>query len=392
MKKSVFLYLTIFILLISALLLSCADSNAQQAGESQIKRAQIYIQNNDFEMAVKILEGLTANGGGDIDVFYLLGLSYRGMKNYPKAEEAFRNVITKDSRCEPGYIQLTTVLIEQNKLGEAEKVVGQFLRLSPKSAQAHYAAGVIFYAQKETLKAIREFKEATLCDTKYAPAYGNMGVTYYSRGQYKEALENFEKAAMFDPLTPRYLFFAGWTCRTMGIKDKSISYFRRSSNIQAPSVYSVTWKIIQAWDSNDMVKVDACLKELDAIEKDFEKGLYFRGLIAINAKKYDEAESFYKKMLEQDPLDRDALEQINKIKKLREENSGDSTTPSATTTPAPTPSGSPTSVPPPSASSSPAPDGKEKKEDASKDGEKQKDPGKTDYDLGIPIPKPDSEK
>jgi tetratricopeptide (TPR) repeat protein len=359
-------------------LIVVSPSAYSQMGDSQIKRAQIFIENSDFESAVKILENIASKGNADIDVFYLLGLSYRGLKDYPKAEQAFRMVLNKDSKCEPGYIQLTAVQIEMNHLADAEKTVGQFLRLSPKSAQAHYAAGVIFYAQKDTLKAIREFKEATLCDTKYSPAYGNLAVAYYNRGQYKEALENFEKAANFDPLSPRYLFFAGWTSRTLGNKERAASYFRRSSNIKAPSAYSVTWKIIQAYDSKDIAKVNECLKELSFIDSEFDKGYYFKGLLFIDEKKFSEAEECFKKMLEQDPLDRDALDMINKLKKMKEEQ------PEPTESPSPTPSASPApSVSPTPEKSDNNEDGKEKKE------EKSDKPG---YDLGIPIPKPDSEK
>jgi len=175
---------------------------------------------------------------------------------------------------------------------------------------------VIFYMKKDILKASREFSEAILNDKKFSPAYSNLGIIYYNKDQFKEALDNFKKAATYDTMEPRYLFNCGWTLRAMGQKEKSYSFFRRASDLKAPSAYSVTWKIIKAYDNKDYAKVKEHLKELSHVDKEFDKGHYFQGLLLTHEKKYKEASELYKKMLEENPFDRDVKEQVKKLRPL----------------------------------------------------------------------------
>lgn len=314
MKKNA-IYL---ILLLSFLV--CLWSNADaQVSDGRIKKAQIYLQSEEFEKAKEILDAMVKGGDANMDVHFMLGLSQLGLKQYADAEASFVRVLQIDNTCEPAYVQLAATQIEMKKFDEAERSLTNLLRVNPKSAVGHYAMGVVQFNKNEILKAIKEFNDAILCNKEFAPAYENLGVIYYNKEQYKEALDNFVKAADYDKMEPRNLFNAGWTLRAMGEKEKSYSYFSRSSNLKAPSAYSVTWKIIQAYDKKDYKKAEEHVNELFLIDKTFDKGFYFKALLLMNDKKYKEAGEAVAAMLKENPLDRDAKDLEKKLKPLLEQ-------------------------------------------------------------------------
>ncbi len=301
-------------------LLACLfmDAGAQIA-DSRIKKAQIYLQSEEFEKAKEILNGMVKGGDANMDVYYMLGLCQLGLKEYADAEASFVRVLQIDNTCEPAYVQLAATQIEMKKFDEAERSLNNLLRVNNKSAVGHYAMGVLQVNKNEIIKAIKEFNDAVLCNKEFAPAYENLGVIYYNKDQFKEALENFQKAADYDKMEPRHLFNAGWTLRTMGDKEKSYSFFNRSSKLKAPSAYSVTWKIIQAYDQKDYKKAEEHVAELFLVDKTFDKGFYFKALLLMNDKKYKEANDIIVEMLKENQYDRDAKDLEKKLKPLMEQ-------------------------------------------------------------------------
>lgn len=310
----------IFIIVLLIVIFSClSDDVFAQVSDGRIKKAQIYLQSEEFEKAKEILSGMVKGGDANMDVYYMLGLSHLGLKEYSEAEASFVKVLQIDNTCEPAYLQLAATQIEMKKFDEAERSLSHLLRVNSKSAVGHYAMGVVHYNKNDILKATKEFNDAILCNKEFAPAYENLGIIFYNKDQFKEALENFVKAADYDKLEPRHLFNAGWTLRTMEESKKSYSYFSRASNLKAPSPYSVTWKIIQAYDQKDYKKVEEHINELFLVDKTFDKGFYFKALLLMNSKKYKEADDILTEMLKENSYDRDAKDLKKKLKPLLEQ-------------------------------------------------------------------------
>lgn len=310
MKKK---FAAMLLLAASILFLFCPPVSAQMQS-SHIKRAQIYLQAGDYENARDILEAVKEAGDFDMDTFFLLGLAYRGLKEYEKSETAFQQVIGYDQKFEMAYIHLAAVQMESGRPEEAEKTIARVFAFNPKSAYAHYASGVIFYQRGDLLRASREFNAAVLSDKNFAAAYGNLGIVYYNRNQLKEAAESFQKAADLEKMEPRYLFYLGWVNRDLKEQKRAYSFFQRAANLRAPSAYSVTWKIIQAFDEGNYEKAKEHIEELNHIDKDFDKGRYLLSLILIKEEKFNEAGEILSGLIEEDPNDRDAKETLNNIR------------------------------------------------------------------------------
>jgi Tfp pilus assembly protein PilF len=87
-KKTILTFTTL--LLIFVLLTSLISAQAQ---DDRIRRAQIYLQSDDYREAANILEAIVREDAGNADVIYLLGIAYLGLDETEKAENQFRRVI-----------------------------------------------------------------------------------------------------------------------------------------------------------------------------------------------------------------------------------------------------------------------------------------------------------
>lgn len=304
--------LLIFLLSISVIILSSYAFG--QVQDERIRKAQIYIQSGDFQEAANILQKMIKQDPTDPDANYLLGIAYFGMKELDKAESQFGKCINLSPQFEEAYLQLTAVQAEKKEYEKAEKTINQLLIKKPDSALAYYAKGVLYYMQQKVKQAIESLNQAIIKDKKLTYAYANLGIIYYNEKKYDEAMANFGQASLLDDSNPEFVFAQGWTERKRGKTTESYRYFNKASEMNPPHVYSITVKAIKAYDEKDYPKASDALKELSNLKADFEKGMLLQAQIFIQEKKFKEAEPIIKKLLEMNPLDADAKDEMEILK------------------------------------------------------------------------------
>lgn len=304
------------ILILLLLGITLAAPAFAQTDDDSIRKAQIFIYDGSYDKAAKILQDFLKREPGNADAHYLLGLCYRGLKDYDKAEAEFEASIKIIDDFEEAYLQKASVLAEKKDFAGAEKTLDSLLIKNPKSSLAHYAKGVIYYMQQKVPDAIKEFDAALVGNPNFTVAYANLGYIYYNQGNFDMAAENLKKASSLDEKNPEYFFALGWLERKRGNKTAADKYFSIASSLGAPTVYSATIKSIAAYDKEDLKGALEALEEVFAISPEFEKGLLIQAQIYTKLYKYGEAEQILNSLLKSDPLDADAKEEMEKLKPL----------------------------------------------------------------------------
>jgi len=101
----------------------------------------------------------------------------------PKAKEAF----------EKGLQALGA-----EKLGNAEKYVGEAMRLAPGHPDVVYARGVLYLKQGKFAEAQEALEKATQLDPEHARAFAALGMAESDQGKYEAAIVPLEKALQLD--------------------------------------------------------------------------------------------------------------------------------------------------------------------------------------------------
>jgi tetratricopeptide (TPR) repeat protein len=301
-----------FILFVVGVLVT--NSVLASGQDDRIRRAQIFIQSENYKEAVNILEKIVEQSPADADASYLLGLAYVGAGESEKAESQFRKVINIVPDFEGSYIQLASILAGKKDFDGAARILDSLKIANPKSPWEPYARGVLMYMQQKLPEALAEFNRAKTADPTFTSAYANLGYIYYNERKFDEALDNFRQASLNDPNNPEFPFASGWTYLKMGKRTEALRCFREASSIKAPHVYSAMEKVLTSYYGGNLESAEKALEEVFNFVPDFSRGLYMKAKIQVDRKNFREAEKLLNKMLESDPIDGDARELMNEIK------------------------------------------------------------------------------
>jgi Flp pilus assembly protein TadD len=102
----------------------------------------------------------------------------------PKAKEAF----------EKGLKALS-----EDKLNEAEKHIGEAMRLAPGNPDVLYAQGVLYLRRRNWMLAESTLEKATEIDPNLARAFAALGMALSNEGKYDAAIQPLEKSLQLDP-------------------------------------------------------------------------------------------------------------------------------------------------------------------------------------------------
>jgi TonB family protein len=124
----------------------------------------------ETDAATKALRDATKKDKTDADAWHFLGLALVKEHKPKDARKAFENAV----RLRPDFVAalngLAYVLISQNDLGEASRVVDNSLKVEAKNAETHYLRGAIFIRTDSFSRALAEAEESEKINPNYPQA------------------------------------------------------------------------------------------------------------------------------------------------------------------------------------------------------------------------------
>jgi Flp pilus assembly protein TadD len=162
-----------------------ATKSAQRSSDpgftARNKLAHELVSRGDWPRAFAMLDELHREAPEDADVLTLRGIVYR----------------------------------ERGLFGDAEADLKDAIKLTPESADAHAALGIVYDIQMRP-EAEAEHREAVRLAPKNPAYLNNLGFSLYLRQHFKEALSMYESAARLAPLSRRVRTNLGFACAAMG--------------------------------------------------------------------------------------------------------------------------------------------------------------------------------
>ncbi|MGH9344436.1 MAG: tetratricopeptide repeat protein [Terriglobia bacterium] len=120
-----------------------------------------------------------------------LGLSYQGMGDMKKAKAAFETAISWESDTGPKdsgpYLDLGSLLVDQNQLSEALPYLLKAVEISPREMPAHRELGKAYLRSKDLSKARAEMEESAQLAPKDASVHYMLAEVYRKLGLAKKA-------------------------------------------------------------------------------------------------------------------------------------------------------------------------------------------------------------
>jgi len=151
--------------------------------------------------ALQRLEALVERVPSFVRAVDRLALCYQFLGRYPEAERWFRRAIEQSSQQEAPwegpYINLATMLLEQERSSEAVALLQEAVRIAPSSSEAHYRLGLAFEKEHQWKEAVAEMRKVVQLDPNHVQAWWALVRILRRAGDEpgaREALRGFQQA------------------------------------------------------------------------------------------------------------------------------------------------------------------------------------------------------
>jgi TonB family protein len=164
-----------------------------------------------------------------------LGETYLAAEQFPEAEAAFRESLRLNEY--PGtYYALAFALDKQKRTGEAETVLSDGVKKSPRDANLRVMFGSLLNQHDKLAEAEAQYNEALKLDPNSALALNNLGYLWVDRGErLEEALKMIQRAVNAAPNNGAYVDSLGWAYFKLGKLDEAERYLTQAARLYIDS-------------------------------------------------------------------------------------------------------------------------------------------------------------
>ena len=161
--------------------------------------AQIYADADRGAQAVKVLQEARAKFPTDNSIVFELGAVYDKQKNFPDAEAAFKQLLSRDSENAPALNYLGYMLAERGeRLDESVNLLQKALQIDPENGSyldslgwAYFKAEKLDLAEDNLRRAADQLKTNSVIQDHY-------GDVLFKLGRYDEAIAAWTRALAGD--------------------------------------------------------------------------------------------------------------------------------------------------------------------------------------------------
>jgi tetratricopeptide (TPR) repeat protein len=268
------------------------------------------------EAAEKEFNTLIAADPTDYELKFALGQFYEQGKEVQKAEAVYGGVI-KDARTDgPGLVarnRLAALLVEQNDIAGAEKLIAQVLDKAPRDDDALILRGNLALAQKDPKSAIVDLRSVLRDQPNAVGVMRTLARAHLANGEPALAEETMRRALEANPRNPNVRVDLAELLTKIGKPEQAKPIIDELIK-QQPNNYAaldIQFKVDTA--NKDLAGAKAAAAEMVALQPRQSLGYYYRGAIAESEKRPDDATQLYTKALELAPEAQEPLQGLARV-------------------------------------------------------------------------------
>jgi Tfp pilus assembly protein PilF len=166
------------------------------------KTAESAFEERRYAEATKMFEVYVQRRPENAWGHYMLGLSAWKSGDLELARSAFERAITLDPKHVKTLLNLSRVLLEQDRASDALVRVTAAVEIDPESAESHRMMGRVRSALRQSDAAIESYRVALSIEPNDGWSMNNMGLLLIQRERYEEALLPLARAVQLRPDAP----------------------------------------------------------------------------------------------------------------------------------------------------------------------------------------------
>jgi tetratricopeptide (TPR) repeat protein/DNA-binding winged helix-turn-helix (wHTH) protein len=267
------------------------------------------IANRDFPSAINSFREIINRYPFEIEAYWRLAKLLEGENRQAEAAETIRSGLAVDSESGNLYNSWGIILAGQGKIAEAIAAHERYVALAPTEPNAYDSLGLTYQWSGNYEKAIETFDRALALDPRFEVAIIHLGNTYIQLGRYREAIAVFQRYIENAPSKLEKVRGHDSICYVQ-LKQQRLDLAERSSaqvrGMDAARIWNAYLLAVKRGRAQNAVALE---KELLAGISLVDRGkrpnrrldLYYRGMIALNNDRPDEAIDYFRQTLTNPP-------------------------------------------------------------------------------------------
>jgi tetratricopeptide (TPR) repeat protein len=277
------------------------------------QRAEYYILNKNIDSAfADALKALRLDSSNSKRYNYLSDIYF--MKgDFESSEDLLERALLRNPNDAETIMKLAELSLYYKRYAEMYTYIDKALTIDQRNPKAHLLKGFGYIEQKDTIGAVREFQLAVDQDPKYYEAYIQLGLVFH-RKQNKLALDYYNNALNIRPQSIEAMYNIAMFYQDTKNYDKAIEQYKMILQIDKKNTnatHNIGWIQLEI-NKNYPEAINYFSQSIDS-DPNFINALYNRGLAYERMKKYNEAISDYRKMLQVNPSYSPASEGIQRL-------------------------------------------------------------------------------
>lgn len=192
------------------------------------KRAEIYIEMDNEDLALRDLNDALDNDRRNADLYSLRGNVNYKLKNYRQAVEDYNEALKYAPEKFSVYLQRARALNKTGMYEDAREDMRYYLEYFPEDDEAWFIYGKINNEAGKYLNAMRCLNKALELDNTDSRYYLARGESYYNAKTYKYAGNDLSMALDLDPRNPDAYFLKGLTSVQLGDNEMACFCFEKA--------------------------------------------------------------------------------------------------------------------------------------------------------------------
>jgi arylsulfatase A-like enzyme/Tfp pilus assembly protein PilF len=185
-------------------------------------------QHGIYTDSVEKLNVVLKSEPNSVPAYYLQGLNYYHLKDFPKAVEEFRHVLELSPDYALAAYNLGLAYVRNNQMDEAVTTLRRALELDPTNFAAAYNLGAAYLRKQMVPEAVAAFQQSLKLTDDYAPSHLGLGQVLLYQGHVDEAIVQLQKAEQLTPTDPAVHAALAGAFAAKGEKDEAGNEMRKA--------------------------------------------------------------------------------------------------------------------------------------------------------------------
>lgn len=158
---------------------------------------------------------------------FLAAHNHWKLGNFESATLHFQKCMTIQSSAPAPYIDLALMLLEKNRIRDAQQVAQRGLS-NKEDPMLYYISGKAAYRSENYAQAKAFFEKSIALDPELYIAYNSLGITLMDLDRFSQANTAFTAAQAIAPRSAEILNNLAYSFERMGQADKAIPYYEKA--------------------------------------------------------------------------------------------------------------------------------------------------------------------